>query len=375
MRLPLLVCLFLAAIVCAQTPQSQPPAQAAPSAEPQAAAPATPSAAPAAPEPPKVNPDDVVLTIKGLCADSSQQGDACKTTFTKAQFEKITDGIQPGMAPAMRRQFANRYSQVLAMSTEAEKRGLEKTPHFEEALRLARMQILSQELTKAIQSESSNISDDEINEYYKQNAANYEEATFIKIFVPHTKRVTPPAATPAKGDAADAESKPKAKTLSPEEQQKQGEEAMKKEAVALRARLVKGEDPDKLEKAAFTAAGLPGTPPPTKMEHVRKSSLPQSQQIVMSLKPDEVSEVIYDPSGNYIFKLISKTTLTVDSVKAEIKNQLSQQRYREMMQHFQNNAELNDAYFGPARAPAGMQLPPRRPGAPAAPPAKEDDRD
>jgi len=366
MRLQLLVCLFFAAIfVCAQTPQPQPPASAAPSATPQAAAPATP----AAPEPPKVNPDDPVITIKGFCADSSLQGDACKTVITKAEFEKITDNIQPGMAAAMRRQFATRYSQVLTMSSAAEKRGLEKTPHFDEALRLARMQILSQELTKALQADSNNISDEEINNYYNQNAANYEEATFIKIFVPHTKRVQPPAA-PAKGASADAAAKPKTKELSPEEQQKQGEEAMKKEAVALHARLEKGEDPDKLEKAAFTAAGLPGNPPPTKMEHVRKNGLPASQQSVMSLKPDEISEVISDPSGNYIYKMVGKTTLSVDSVKTEIKNQLSSQHYREAMQHFQGNTDFNDAYFGPARGPAGMQLPPR--GRPA---AKDDDRD
>ncbi len=366
MRLQLLMCLLLAAVVCAQTPQPQPPAQGAPSTEPQAAA-------PAAPEPPKVNPDDVVITIKGFCADSSLQGDACKTVITKAQFEKIIDNIQPNMAPAMRRQFATRYSQVLTMSTEAEKRGLEKSPHFDEALRLARMQILSQELTKALQADSNNISDQEINDYYKQNAANYEEATFIKIFVPHTKRVQPPAtpAKAAKGASDDAAAKPKTKELSPEEQQKQGEEAMKKEAVALHARLQKGEDPDKLEKAAFTAAGLPGNPPPTKMEHVRKNGLPASQQSVMSLKPDEISEVIYDPSGNYIYKMVSKTTLTVDSVKAEIKNQLASQHYRESMQHFQGNTDFNDAYFGPARGPAGMQpLAPR--GKPA---AKDDDRD
>ena len=386
MRLQLLVCLFLAAIVCAQTPQPQPPAQGAPSAQPQSAAPAAPAAStpaetPAAPEPPKVNPDDAVLTIKGLCADTTQKGDACKTLITKAQFEKIVENIQPGMAPAMRRQFATRYSQVLTMSTEAEKRGLEKTPHFDEALRLARMQILAQEFTKALQTDSANISDQEIQDYYSQNAANYEEATFVKIFVPHTKRVPPPA-TPAKsaakGAAADAESKPKTKQLSPEEQEKEGEEAMKKEAVAIRARLEKGEDPDKLEKAAFTAAGLPGNPPPTKMEHVRKTSLPASQQSVMGLKVDEISEVINDPSGNYIYKLISKTTLPVDSVKTEIKNQLSSQNYREAVQRFQNNTDFNDAYFGPARGPAGMQMPPRRPGAPgtpAAPHAKDDDRD
>ena len=43
----------------------------------------------------------------------------------------------------------------------------------------------------------------------------------------------------------------------------------------------------------------------------------------MDLKPGEVSEVISDPSGNYIYKMISKETLPLDSVKTEIRNQLS----------------------------------------------------
>jgi hypothetical protein len=370
MRLQLLVCLALVAMVCAQTPQPpspMAPAGTAPGAAPQANA-------PDAPEPPKVNADDPVITIKGFCADSTLKGDACKTVITKAEFEKLADSIQPGMAAPMRRQFATRYSQVLTMSSEAEKRGLDKTPHFEDSLRLARMQILAQELTKALQTDANNVSDQDVQDYYQKNVANYEQATFVKIFVPHTKRVIPPPApakTAAKDGSSTAAAKLAAKQLSPEEQEKAGAEAMKKEASLLRERLVKGEDPDKLEKAAFTAAGLPGNPPPTKMEKVRRTSLPASQQSAMELKVDEVSQVISDASGNYIYKLVSKETLPVDSVKTEIHNQLSAQRYRETMQHFQSGAELNDAYFGSARGP-GMPMPPRgNPGAPA----KDNDRD
>lgn len=370
MRVQLLVCLLLAAIVCAQTPQPQAPA--APANGAPSGAQANPSQ-PSAPEPPKVNADDPVITIKGLCTDSSLKGDACKTVITKEQFEKLTDSIQPGMAPPMRRQFANRYSQVLTMSTEAEKRGLDKSPHYEDSIRLARMQILSQELTKTLQADAGNVSDQEIQDYYQKNAANYEEASLIKIFVPHTKRVeVPPAKAATKTGSTEEAAKPAAKKLSPEEQEKAGAEAMKKEASLLRERLVKGEDPDKLEKAAFVAAGLPGNPPPTKMDKIRRTSLPASQQPAMELKPGNVSEVISDASGNYIYKLVSKDTLPVDSVKTEIRNQLSAQHYRESMQHFQGNAEFNDAYFGPARNP-GMPMPGQGMGKPGAP--KDNDRD
>jgi hypothetical protein len=274
---------------------------------------------------------------------------------------------------------------MLSMSAAAEKRDLDKTPHFQEATHFARMQILSQELGKALQADSNNVSDAEIQDYYTKNQNNFEQATFIRIFVPHTKRVETPAPPVKKAAAAKASAdadasktstaaKPATKKLTPEEQQKVSEEAMKKEAAKLRTQLIAGDDPEKIQKAAFTFGGLPGTPPPPKMEKVRRTSLPPAHQSVMELKEGEVSEVISDPSGNYIYKIVSKELMPLDSVKTEIKNTISAQRYREAMQKFQNNSDLNDAYFGPMRGP-GMPMSPRGPRAPQKPQPEDDDRD
>ena len=390
----LLVCLLLVAFVSGQT---APPASPAPAPPAGAQTAATPGKAPETPAPPTVNPDDPVVTIKGFCSDPSLTGDACKTVITKAQFEKLADALQPNMSPAMRRQLATAYARMLTMSTAAEKRDLDKTPHFQEATHFARMQILSQELGKALQADSQNVSDQDIQDYYQKNQGNFEQATFVRIFVPHSKRTETPvppitkkareaaaaskaSAPPVKKskDPSDpssaktaATAKAPAKKLTPEEQQKAGEEAMKAEAARLRKRLVAGEDAEKLEKAAFTAGGLPGTPPPTKMEKVRRTTLPPAHQSVMELKPGDVSEVISDPSGNYIYKMVSKETMPLDSVKTEIKNTISAQRYRDAMQKYQNNADLNDAYFGPMRGP-GMPVPPRGPRPPQTKPEDED---
>jgi hypothetical protein len=365
-----LTCLLLVAFVNGQTPQAAPPPSAAPKA-PQSASPGAEKSPAASPEP-KVGPDDPVITIKGFCQDSSAQGDDCKTVISRAQFEKLADTLQPNMSPAMRRQLATAYSRMLTMSTAAEKRGLDKTPHFDESLHFARMQILAQELSKSLQADSANVSDQEIQDYYQKNTPNFDQATFARIFVPKSKRTPAPAAAVTKkpGAATAAEKpKPPIKKLTPEEQEKAGEEAMTKEAKTLRARAAKGEDPDKLQKEAYVASGLPGTPPPTKMEKVRRTSLPNGHQAVMDLKPGEVSEVISDPSGNYIYKMISKDTLPLESVKTEIRNQLSSTRYRESMQHYQNNADLNDAYFGPGR---GQPMPMPRGGKPPVQPRDND---
>jgi len=371
MRLQFFVCLLLVSFVCAQnTPAPAPPAQAPPAS---GAPGASPSPEAPAPEP-QVGPDDAVITIKGVCADASLQGDACKTVVTKAQFDKIVETIQPGMAPPMRRQLAMRFVPALTMSMEAEKRGLEKQPKFEESMKMARMQILAGELRSSLQAEANNVNDQDIQDYYEKNKQTFEQATLVKIFVPRTRREATPASTATKpgaktgagASASSSAAKPAAKQLTPEEEEKANQEAMTKEAKLLHERLVKGEDPDVLEKAAFTAAGILGTPPPTKMENVRRPGLQADQQSVMDLKPGEVSEVISDASGNFIYKMVSKETLSLDKVQTEIHNQLSAQHYRELMQKYQGTPELNDAYFGPARGPMMPQRGgPARPGAPA----------
>src|SRR6266403_3630221 len=372
MRFQYLVCLLLAGLAYGQAAQPATPPAAAP---PAAGAKAEPSASAPTDKAPevKVGPDDTVITLKGFCADATQQGDACKTVITRAQFEKLAESLQPGMSPAVRRQLATAYSRMLRMSTAAEKRGLDKAPKFQEKMNFARMQVLSGELSSALQEDSRNVTDGDIDDYYKKNEPSYEQATFARIFVPRSKQIVNPVIRPKAGTKAGTKASTKASTTArtnqppTEAQKKASEEAMTKLAAGLRARAAKGEDPDKLQKEAYVAAGLPGNAPSTKMEKVRRTTLPANQQAVMDLKPGDASEVISDPnSGHYIYKLVSKETLSVDTVKAEIRSTISSQRYRDSMQGFQGNVDLNDAYFGPTRNPA-MPLLPRG----AKPPAQQ----
>jgi len=361
MRFQCLVCLLLAGFVYGQAVQPATPPTAGAKAEQSASA-----AADKAPEV-KVNPDDAVITLKDFCADATQQGDACKTVITRAQFEKVADAVQPGMSPAIRRQVATNYSRMLRLSAAAEKRGLDKGPVFDEKMALARMQILSQQMNQAMQEDSGKISDADLGDYYKKNELSFEQATVARIFVPRAKQIAPSLAKPKAGEKAT----PPQPSI--EAQQKAAVEAMTKLAAALRARAVQGEDPDKLQKDAYAGAGLPGNAPSTKLEKQRRSTLPPSHQAIMDLKAGEVSEVISDPGGgHFIYKIISKETLSLDdaNVKAEIRRTISSQRYRDSMQAFQGNVDLNDAYFGAPRNPA-MPPPPRG----ARPPAQQGEED
>jgi len=367
MRFQCLVCLLLASLAYGQAAQPSTP----PATPPTAGAPApqsTPAPTEKAPEM-KVAPDDPVITLKGFCTDVTKQGDACKTVVTRAQLEKVAEALQPGMPPALRRQLATRYAQVLRMSTKAEERGLDKLPAFEEKMHYARMQILSQELSSALQADSQKVTDDDVADYYKKNEASYEQANLLRIFVPKSKQVANPVAKPkppvkpgTKAAAkADEDEDEKAAPQPTEAEKKAAEEAMTKLADKLRERAAKGgdaEDFDKLQKDAFAAGGITGNAINTKVEKARRSTLPPSHQAVMDLKPGEVSEVINDPNGHYFYKMVSKETLSLESVTPEIRKAISSQRYRESMQSFQGNVELNDAYFGPTRNP-GVPPPPR----------------
>src|ERR1700687_3529278 len=360
MRFQYLVCLLLAGLAYGQAAPPSTPNAAIPPVAGAKAEQSTPAATDKAPEV-KVGPDDTVITLKGFCADATQQGDACKTVVSRAQFEKLAESLQPGMSPAIRRQLATAYSRILRMSTVAEKRGLDKQPKFEEKMNYARMQVLSGELSSALQEEAGKVTDGDIDDYYKKNEASYEQATIARIFVPRAKQIVNPVVRPKAGPNVGAKASATASTnrLPTEAQKKASEEAMTKLAAGLRARAAKGEDPDTLQKEAYVAAGLPGNAPSTKMEKVRRTTLPANHQTVMDLKPGDVSEVISDPnSGHYIYKLVSKETLSLDDkVKTEIRNTISSQRYRDSMQGFQGNVDFNDAYFGPTRNPAMPPLP------------------
>lgn len=364
MRGTWLVCLLLGSLAYGQASN---PAQ--PTSHPSAGA-QTEQKAPAPAGKPaeiKVNPGDPVITVKGVCDDPAKQGDACQTVVTREQFERLADALQPNMPPPIRVRLANAYSRLIAMSKEAEKRQLDKTAKFEANMSFARMQILSQQLNNVLQEDAGKVSDSDIEEYYKKKTADYEEATLLRLFVPHTKQLPlPKAATPAKtatppkATAADKNAEEK----DSEAQAKAAEAAMKKAAVDLQARAAKGEDFDKLEKDAYLLAGIKGNPPTTKMEKIRPVALQPAHKVALELKPGAVTDVISDATGHYVYKMVSKQTLALDAVKAEIKNQIASQRYRDAMQKFQEGTfNLNEAYFGPLPSPA-------RPGQPGKPPAQ-----
>jgi hypothetical protein len=395
MRMSWLVCVLLGAMAWGQAAPGAPAeAQPSPMQAPGLPKPAASTAETAAAVPATA----AVITVNGVCpaqpktaaakgaaakpATAKTPATDCKTVITKAEFEKIADAVSPNVTPQLKQQLAGVLPRFIAMSDAAKKQGLDKTPQFQEMMKFARMQILTNELQRSIQEKAAKVPEADIDSYYKDHSEAYEQFNLDRLFVPRTKQV--------QADAKDKDEDKNEKLTEEQEKAKQAEEkakaeeneqAMSKLAEDLRARAAAGEDFAKLQKEAFEAAGMKIESPTVNLPKVRRTGLPPAHAAVFELKAGDVSQVINDNGGHYIYKVVGKDQLTLAQVKDEIENQLKSQRTREMMEKVNNSfqVEKNEAYFGPntpmpqrrvpnPRMPAGAMPPP---GAAAPAPAAQ----
>ena len=300
--------------------------------------------------------DAPVLTVKGLCpADSAKSGEAsaggCQTVITRAEFEKIARSIQPSLSPVIKRQLMNLYPRLLIMTHEAEVRGLDKEENFQQMLAYARMQILTQQLTRRVQQEAAKVPEKDMADYYEKNPETFREYALERVYIPRLKQEPPPSAKLSE----DAE----------KERQKNAEDAMTKLAETLRARAANGESFAVLQKEAYQSAGMKSNPPNASMGKIRRTGLPPGHDAVFSLKAGEVSSLLTDSGGHYIYKVDAIGMETLADAKDELHNILQGQRMKEFMAKIQGpfSTEVNDAYFanapavGAAAAPANAIAP------------------
>jgi hypothetical protein len=360
--------------------------QAQPEAAPAQGSPATaPGAAMKAPEAPKeVAESAVVLTIKGVCPAAPKTAAAaktatgktaaapakkpadCKTEITRAEFEKLANAVSPNLTPQLKRQLEQALPRFIAMSEAAKEKGLDKSPRFQEMLKVVKMQVLTNELQRSITDEADKISETDVETYYKANPEAYQQFSLDRLFIPKNKQPVTDDAMEGKEPEKLTEEQQKAKEAADKAKQEQGEQEMTKLADTLRARAAAGEDFAKLQKEAFEASGTKVDNPTVNLPKVRRSGLPPAHAAVFDLKVSEISAVISDNGGHYIYKVVSEEVLPVDQVKEEIHNKLKSERTKTMMDKYTNSFQAvpNEAYFGPP----GAAGPPGRMGMGGAPP-------
>jgi parvulin-like peptidyl-prolyl isomerase len=305
--------------------------------KPASSAPATPSSnsATEAPQPSKPSllpPDATVITITGLCSASASPT-ACTTTISKKDFEAVANAVSPEMPAQAKPRFAQEYAQALAVAEEGKKLGVENDPSFAEQMKIAHIKTLAQAAVRKIQ-ESSKPSAAEVETFYKENPTKFEELSLHRIYVPK------PTGADAKPDDAKAV------------------------ADKVRARAAAGEDPEKLEAEAYSTLKVTTPPPNTNLGTKRLGAIDaRYEKQISALNPGQVTELLEDPQGFVIYKVDSKRTIPLDTVRADIENALQRQRFEEKMKQLLGSVktDLNESYFG------SQQPSPERPGATPAP--------
>jgi PPIC-type PPIASE domain len=351
---------------------------------------------PAAPPAPEVAMNAVVLTVKGVCpavpktttaaktgagktaAAPPKKPADCKTEVTRAQFEKIANGLSTNVTPQLKRQLEQALPRFMAMSEAAKAKGLEKSPRYIETIKFAKMQILTQELQRTVQEEADKVPETAIADYYKKNPEAYQQFSLDRLFIPRNKQVTAVDKDDAKEPEKLTEEQQKAKEAADKAKQEEAQQELNKLADSLRERAAKGEDFATLQKEAFEAAGTKVEKPTVNLPKVRRTGLPSAHAAVFDLKVGEVSAVISDNGGHYIYKVVSEEVLPLDQVKDEIHNKLKSERLKEMMDKYTSSFQAipNEEYFGatPPPGPGGRppgQLPPHMPRPQTPPPSAQ----
>jgi parvulin-like peptidyl-prolyl isomerase len=125
---------------------------------------------------------------------------------------------------------------------------------------------------------------------------------------------------------------------------------MKALAESMHQRAVAGEDFTKLQKEAFQESGIQGDPA-VDVTDVMRGTLPKEHNQAFDLPPGTTSAVIEDATGYYIYKMISKRTTSLDSVREQVAIEMENKRTTAAMKKIES-VKVNENYFEKYDPPA-----------------------
>lgn len=337
----------------AQTPKKQKQAS-TPAATPTATP--TPQATPPSllkrdEKPAELPPDAPVISVQGLCpaettpaiSNTVSSTKECAITVTKQQFDNLVKAFNTNnqnVTPAQRRNLGQSYVELLIFSEAAKAAGIENTPGYIEVMRVLRLKTLGDLYRNQLAEQYRNPSQQEIEDYYKANQDKFEGAKLTRIFIP-TNNPDPQATAAQKQDY---------------------QKKVQQVADDIQARAAKGEEMIKLQKDAYTSLAIAATPPTTELGLARHGAFPPKiDQEIFSHKAGEVFRSD-DGTGHMIYRVDSRQSSPLESVKAEIVQQIFRQKMEEKTKELNApvHAEYDEKYFGPPVAPT-LQGPPKPP--------------
>jgi hypothetical protein len=311
-----------------------------------------------------VAPNDVVISVNGVCDDSllvegstvggtnstpgsdasgsgtppaSADQPVCKTEVTRAQFETLVAALAPNMKRSDRIRVAVRYAEGLVLSEQGKKVGIDKDPAFLEKMRYGYVQTLSASYTDYLTQKAFALNNSEVEQYYKEHPELFVEAHFLRIFIPNERKHSTSPTTPEGVEQRNAAD----------------EAAMKSLGERIHKRAVAGESFTRLEAEVYKAAGeSPDDTPDVDLGENNRAEAPPELQSVFDLKPGQISDLLPAPKGWHIIKMVSRRTVPL----AEAKPLLVRIKIAEFTNAAKSTAktDFNDAYFN---TEGGMDAP------------------
>ena len=273
-----------------------------------------------------VPPGTPVVTLQGVCKDRQAKG-PCETVITRQDLDLFISLYAPNTSEAGRSHMAVQYARNVAFSALAEQQGLDRNPamvkELELQLNLVRMRVLANAFLESLpKPAASDVTEPEIQKYYEEHRAQYEQV--------QVRRLSVPFAVPTEsGRPLD-------------------HAAVKAEMEELRSRAVAGEDLNQLQQEAYKHLHIQATPPAVGVQTLRRISLQGDDLKAFDLKPGEISTVLDLPAAFAFVKLESKEVAPIGSIHQEIEAALRRKGMEDQVSELTKSigAKFNLQYFG-----------------------------
>jgi len=263
------------------------------------------------------DPAEPVLILHALCPEPTTvvqtSGRSCERVITRADFDNLIAALDPNMPESNRLILATEYTKLVVLSHEAERLKLDQEPAFKRLVEFTRLQLLERQLVRALEAEASSISAAEVTQYYREHPSSFEEGSFLRLYIP-----------------------------------KEGKWSVPEQAQTIQQRAAAAENFDKLQQEIWAAQGRPSGAPSTQMGTVRRSNLPEGLQKIFDLKPGEVSALIADTGGYYVYRMESKKVIPQELATSEIRTLMGNLRLQDRVSKLRSAVmvSVNEDYFG-----------------------------
>src|SRR5262249_46258468 len=208
-----------------------------------------------------------------------------------------------------KRAIAKSYVNIVVMADEARRLGLEQSPDVQYRLRIQKLEILARAMEERLQEQSSQIAPQDIVDYYTKNKDSFVELTVHRLLIPRHGATQAPA--------ADTKTAPVPGELT------------EKDAEQYRARILAGEDFDKVQKEILDKLGFKITPPPSENK-VRHGQLPPAEeQEVFALQEHQLSRIFTDANLFTIYRVDARGIQTMEQSGDTIRAMLVDQRMKD----------------------------------------------